>query len=86
MTKDDKILWDLTTTLKNRCPLGIHGFYRKNYEKDLDTRDELLILDIKIVGPAAIPGIHESTQARPMLHESTQARPMLHESTQASSA
>ena len=73
MTKDGKFLWDLTTTLKNGCPLGVHGFYRKNYEKDLDTRVQLLFLDIKNVGPAAVPGMHESTQVRPMLHESTQA-------------
>ena len=35
ITKDDKISWDLIITLKPGRPLEIHGFYMKNYEKDI---------------------------------------------------
>ena len=45
MTKDDKVLWDLITTLKTGRPLEPHGFYMKNYDKHLHTRDDLLSLD-----------------------------------------
>ena len=65
MTKDDKFLLDLITTLKTRRPLEIHGFYMKNYEKDLQTRDDLLFLGNKKVIPAAAWGAFSS-----MLHES----------------
>ena len=65
MTMDDKFSWDLITTLKTRRPLKIHGFYKKNYEKDLHTRDDLLSFDNKIVKPAAARGAFSS-----MLHES----------------
>ena len=64
-TKDDKILWDLITTLKTGRPLEIHGFYIKNYEKDLHTRDDLVFLDNKILIPAAVRGAFSS-----MLHKS----------------
>ena len=47
MTQDDKVLWDLITALKTGRPLEIHGFYMKNYEKDLHTRDDILFLDNK---------------------------------------
>ena len=60
MTKDDKVLWDLITTLKTGRSLEIHGFYMKNYEKDLHTRDDLLFLDNKIVIPAAARGAFSS--------------------------
>ena len=65
MTKDDKILWDLITALKNGRPVRIPGSYMENYEKDLHTRDELLFLDHKLLVPAAIRGAFSS-----MLHES----------------
>ena len=65
MTKDDKFLWDLITTLKTGRPLKIHGLYMKNYEKDLHTRDDLHFLDNKKVKPAAARGAFSS-----MLHES----------------
>ena len=64
MTKDDKVLWDLITTLKTGRPLETHGFYMKNYEKDLHTRDDLLFLDNKIVIPPAARGAFSS-----ILHE-----------------
>ena len=64
MTKDDRVLWDLITTLKTGRPLEIHEFYMKNYEKDLH-RDGLLFLENKIVIPAAARGAFSS-----MLHES----------------
>ena len=65
MTKDDKFLWDLITTLKTGRPLEIHGFSMKNYEKDLPTRDDLLFLD-KIVIPAAARRIQfDDTRAHP---------------------
>ena len=65
ITKDDKILWGLITTLKPGRPLESHGFYMKNNEKDLRTRDDLFFLDNKIVIPAAARGKLSS-----MLHNS----------------
>ena len=65
MTKDDKLLWDLITTLKKIRPLGIHGSCMKKYEKDLHTKEELLFLDNKLVVPAAVRRAFSS-----MLHES----------------
>ena len=47
MTQDDKVLWDLIRALKTGRPLEIHGFFMKNYEKDLHTRDDILFLDNK---------------------------------------
>ena len=47
MTKDAKFLWDLITTLKTGRPLEFHGFYMKNYEKDLHTRDDLIFWTTK---------------------------------------
>ena len=64
MTKSDKFLWDLITTLKKRRTLEIHEYCMKNYEKDLRTRD-LLFLENKKVIPAAAWGAFSS-----MLHES----------------
>ena len=69
MTKDDKILWKLITTLKIGRSLGNHGSCMKNYEKDLHTRDDLLFMDNKIVVPAAAQGAFKS-----MLHESHQGQ------------
>ena len=65
MTKDNKFLWDLITTLMTGRPLEVNGFYMKRYEKDLHTRDDLLFLDNKIVTPAAARGAFSS-----ILHES----------------
>ena len=65
MTTDDKLLWDLITTLKTGRPLEIYGIYMKNYEKDPHTREDLLFLDNKIKIPAAARGSFSS-----MLHES----------------
>ena len=65
ITKDDKDLWDLITTLKRGRPLEIHGFYMKNYEKALPTRDDLFFLENKKVMSAAARGAFSS-----MLHES----------------
>ena len=55
----------LITALKTGRPLEIHGFYMKNYEKDLHTRDDILFLDIKLIIPAAARGAFSF-----MLHES----------------
>ena len=65
MTKDDKVLWYLITTLKTGRPLEIHRFYMKNYEKDLHTRDGLLFLDNKMGLSAGARSAFTS-----MLHES----------------
>ena len=65
INKDDGIIWDLITTIKIGWPMGIYGLYIKNYEKDLHTRFELLLLDKKFVVSAAICGAFRS-----MLHES----------------
>ena len=51
MIRDDKVLWDLISTLNSGRSLEIHGFHMKNCEKDLNTRDDLLLLDNKIVIP-----------------------------------
>ena len=69
MNKDDKVLWDLITTLTTGRPLEIHRFYMKNYEKDLHTRDDLLFLDSKIVIPAAARGSVTRVPSRPVWHE-----------------
>ena len=65
LTKDDKILWNLITTLKMGRPLGNQRFFMKSSEKDLNTKDELLFLDNKLVVPAAVRETFSS-----MLHES----------------
>ena len=65
MTKYDKILWDLITTLKTWRPLEVHGFYMINYEKDLHTKGDLLFLENKTVKPAATWGSFRS-----ILHQS----------------
>ena len=44
--------------------MGIHGFYMKNYAKDLHVKDELLFLDNKLVVPATFRGTFNS-----MLHQ-----------------
>ena len=54
MTKDDKIIWELTGTIRNDRPMGIHGTYMKNYEKDLHLKDDILFMEIKLVVPVAI--------------------------------
>ena len=55
MTKDDKTLWDLITTLimKMGRPLGIYGSFMKSYENNVQARDELLFLDDNLLVPAA---------------------------------
>ena len=65
MTTDDKVLWDLITTLKNGRPMGMHGSYIQNFEIILHTSDKLLFLDKKLMVQAAIRGAFNS-----MLHES----------------
>ena len=65
MIKDDKILWDLITTLKTGRPLGNHGLYKKNYEKDLHTRVDLFFKNNKVLITAVARDAFSS-----MLHDS----------------
>ena len=64
MTREDKVLWDLTETIKTNRPMGIHGTYMKNFAKDLHVKNGLPFLDNKLVVPATIRGTFNT-----MLHE-----------------
>ena len=64
MTREDKAIWDLMDTTKTGQPMGIHGNYMKNYLKELHLKDDLQLLDNKLVVPTTIRGTFSS-----MLHE-----------------
>ena len=65
MAKGDKSSWDLITTLKMGRPLSFRWSYMKKFEKNLHTRDELILLDNKLVVPEVAWGAFSC-----MLHES----------------